>query len=88
LLKPGGLLVVSTDYWCEARDFSGVRDELGEVFVFAPDTIKALIETAQRCGFSPVGQADYACGEPVVQRPNVPELHKNYTFYYAAFTAD
>jgi SAM-dependent methyltransferase len=85
LLKPGGLLLLSTDYWCEVRDLSGVHDELGQVYVFAPQTMQALMTSAQQHGLAPIGTPDYACGDPVVQRPNVPQLHQQYTFYYAAF---
>lgn len=86
LLKPGGLLLISTDYWCQPRDLTGVRDELGPVYVFSPQTLQTqlLAGTAQH-GLDIIGTPDFACGELVVNRPTVPELHRQYTFYFLKY---
>lgn len=86
LLKPGGLLLISTDYWCETRDLTGVRDELGQVYVFSPHALQTqLLAKAADYGLEVVGTPDFACGDAVVNRPNVPELHRQYTFYFLKY---
>jgi SAM-dependent methyltransferase len=85
ILKPGGLLILSTDYWCEPLNVEGVRDELGPVYIYAPDTIRSVVEIAGRCGLRVIGEADFTCGDPVVRRPSVPEIHQKYTFYCLHF---
>lgn len=85
LLKPGGLLILSTDYTCQSIDLNGVRDELGPVHLFKPDTMADLIHLAEQQGFMPLGGAEYECGEVGIHRPNVPAINGRYTFYFAAF---
>lgn len=86
LLKPGGLLLISTDYWCQPRDLTGVRDELGQVYIFSPQTIQTqLLADAAQYNLEVVGTPDFECGEPVVNRPHVPELHRQYTFYFLKY---
>lgn len=82
VLKPGGLLLISTDFWCDTSDLQGIDDELGPVHLADPTTIQALIGLGQALGFKPLGAPDFTCGEPVVRRPNVPRLHQRYTFYF------
>lgn len=82
VLKPGGLLVISTDFWCEPLDLAGVEDELGPVRIFTPDDIRRdVLDVAASCGLQVVGEPDFACGEPVVNRPSVPAIDRRYTFY-------
>jgi SAM-dependent methyltransferase len=85
LLKPGGLLILSTDYTCQKIDLTDVRDELGPVHLFTPETMEDLLVLANQHGFTALGGAEYACGEVGVKRPNVPSIDGRYTFYFAAF---
>jgi len=82
LLKPGGLLIISTDFWCDTSDLQGIEDELGPVHLADPSTIQELISLGQELGFATTGAPDFACKEPVVRRSHVPRLHQRYTFYF------
>lgn len=86
VLKYNGLLIISTDFWCDTRDLQGISDELGAVHLADPTTIAEIITLAEKIGFRVAGTADFDCGEPVVRRPNVPRLHQRYTFYFLHFT--
>lgn len=86
VLKPGGLLVISTDFWCEPLDLEGVEDELGPVHVFSPDEIQRdILDTATQNGLRALGEPDFTCGDPVVNRAHIPALHRRYTFYCMSF---
>jgi 2-polyprenyl-3-methyl-5-hydroxy-6-metoxy-1,4-benzoquinol methylase len=85
LLKPGGLLIISTDYWCEPLNLAHSADEHGELYVFSPQTLQARIfDIAPQSGFEVLGVPDFSCGELKVERPHLPELDKKYTFYIMA----
>jgi SAM-dependent methyltransferase len=85
LLKPGGLLVISTDYWCNPRNLTNIADEHGELFIFSPESIqKSSLDIAPDCGFEVIGTPDFACGERMVERPHLPQLDKTYTFFIMA----
>ncbi len=86
VLKPGGLLTLSTDFWCAPLPLDGVTDEMGLVFVYDPDTIRTrILEPAAEIGLRVIGTPDFTCDEPLVNRPGVPALHKQYTFYWLHF---
>lgn len=85
LLKPGGLLILSTDYTCRTLDLTNVRDELGPVHLFTPESMADLIQLASEHGFTPLGSPDYTCGSVGIKRLNVPAIDGRYTFFFAAF---
>lgn len=86
LLRPGGLLIISTDYWQMPLDLDGAEDELGPVHIFSAESLKtSLFDPAERCGLRVIGQPDYTCEQPVVSRPSVPRIDGKYTFYYTSF---
>ncbi|MCS6837128.1 MAG: class I SAM-dependent methyltransferase [Anaerolineae bacterium] len=86
VLRPNGLLLLSTDYWCEALDLKSVYDELGPVYIFSSDMLHAqLIAPASQFGLRVIGTPDLTCGDPVVERPQVPSIHQRYTFYFLAY---
>lgn len=86
MLKPGALLALSTDFWCEPLPVDGVSDEIGPVYVYDPNTIRTrILEPAAEIGLRVVGTPDFTCGDPVVNRPSVPTLHQRYTFYWLHF---
>ncbi|MDQ7025045.1 MAG: methyltransferase domain-containing protein [Anaerolineae bacterium] len=85
LLKPDGLLIISTDYWCKPLDISQIEDEHGALYIFSPESIQsAIFDIAPDCGFDVIGTPDFSCGELRVERPHLPELDKTYTFYMMA----
>ncbi|WP_119065355.1 class I SAM-dependent methyltransferase [Aggregatilinea lenta] len=86
LLKPGGLLIISTDYWQTPLDLEGVEDELGPVHIFSAESLKAaLFDPAEQGGLRVAGQPDFTCDQPVVARPSVPQIDGKYTFYFMRF---
>ena len=67
ILKPGGYLITSTDYWCEPLAVGALQAYDQPVTIFSQMDVEHILEEAVRSGFSLVGQIDFACGEPVVQ---------------------
>ena len=66
LLKPGGLLITSTDFWCEPVDTAG-REAYGvAAHIFTPAEIGACVAAARRHGLRPTGPLDLRCDERVV----------------------
>jgi hypothetical protein len=67
ILRPGGYLVISTDYWCEPID-AGQRQCFGApVRIFTPQQIHDLLAQASEHGFRTTGIIDFRCEEAVVQ---------------------
>lgn len=84
ILRPKGLLLISTDYWSEPIDCSGIYpygEEAGEMKVFDEAGIRALIETAQSAGFEPCETPTFATTERAVRWDRV---DRDYTFYFLA----
>jgi SAM-dependent methyltransferase len=66
LLRPGGLLVTSTDFWCEPvatgdKEAYGVR-----AHVLTPAEIEACIAEGRRHGLRPTRRVDLRCEDKVV----------------------
>ena len=66
ILKPGGYLITSTDYWREPLATGALQAYGQPVTVFTPEDIEQILEMARRSGFSLVGDIDSACDRPVV----------------------
>ena len=66
LLRPGGVLVTSTDFWCEPLDTAGLTAYGGPVRVFTPADIAGWLPMAESLGLVPVRPLDLACDERVV----------------------
>jgi SAM-dependent methyltransferase len=67
LLRPGGVAVLSTDFWCEPLDVAG-RSAYGvPVHVLTPDDIGTWIEAAARHGLQPVAPTQMDCVDRVVR---------------------
>ncbi len=77
ILRPGGVLITSTDFWCEPLDVAGKEAYGGPVKVFGPDGIDELVALAREAGLEPVGAFDAACGEAIVHWTRV---DLDYTF--------
>jgi SAM-dependent methyltransferase len=69
LLKPGGFLITSTDYWPEKIDTSGIwpyGGRFGEMRVFSAKELGDLVEIADRCGLNLLEPLEYAANEAPV----------------------
>lgn len=66
LLKPGGVLVTSTDYWQTPIDTTGRKIYGVPVHIFTRTEILQAIELAERCGFALTEPIDLNCNERVV----------------------
>lgn len=58
LLRPGGILVTSTDFSRKPLDTRGMTAYGVPVHVFTPDEITAAIELARSLGLEPTGEVD------------------------------
>ncbi len=67
LLKPGGLLITSTDYFAEPIDTTGKAAHGAPVKVFCKREIEEMLALAARCGFEQTGKIDLECTEPTVR---------------------
>lgn len=63
VLRPGGLLITSTDYWEEAIDTAGKMAHGAPIKVFDRAGIEAMIALAIACGFETTGELDLSCSE-------------------------
>jgi SAM-dependent methyltransferase len=68
LLKTGGFLVLSTDYWASKLPQDGLYDDLYDcsVHIFSREEVRELLRCAASCGFEPVDTVDDRCEEKVV----------------------
>jgi SAM-dependent methyltransferase len=66
ILRPGGVLVTSTDYWQTPIDTEGKTCFEVPVHVFSEAEIRAAIGVAEEKGFEPTGPLDLSCDEKVV----------------------
>jgi SAM-dependent methyltransferase len=70
LLRQGGVLFTSTDYWCEPIDTRGIYPygpSLGEMRIFGPDDIRHLVELGAEAGLVPIEPLDLDCQAPLVE---------------------
>lgn len=85
VLRPGGLLIVSTDYWPEPIDCTGIYpygEEMGEMMVFDQQSMRHLLGEAESAGFEPITPVDLTTHEKVVHWERV---DRRYTFIYLAW---
>jgi SAM-dependent methyltransferase len=66
LLRPGGLLITSTDFWCEPVDTAGLEAYGGPVRIFTPADLAGWVERAAPLGLRPEREPELACEERVV----------------------
>lgn len=68
ILKPGGTLLLSTDYWCTAVASPGLYDDLYNcpVTIFTEESFRPFMVAAQTAGFVLPEAIDLRCGEPLV----------------------
>jgi hypothetical protein len=78
ILKDGGLLITSTDYWEYKIDTNNNFVYNNPVFIYDKKSIKTLLDKAYKRGFTLYGpNIDYKCEEKVV---NWKRFNLNYTF--------
>lgn len=66
LLRPGGVLVTSTDFWCEPVDTRGQAAYGGPIRIFTPTDIDRCRDLAAVHGLTALGPIDFVCDEQVV----------------------
>jgi hypothetical protein len=66
LLRPGGLLVTSTDFWCEPVETGDLTAYGGPVRIFTQADVAGWLPVAASVGLAPIGPLDLACDERVV----------------------
>lgn len=66
LLRPGGVLVTSTDFWCEPVETGGREAYGGPIRIFTPGDIEAFIVAAERYGLVGARPVALECQERVV----------------------
>jgi SAM-dependent methyltransferase len=77
ILKPGGVLITSTDYWEQPVDTTGKYQYGTQVHLFHADEIRTVIEDAKSIGFDITSEIDLTSDEKAVYWA-APNLH--YTF--------
>jgi SAM-dependent methyltransferase len=77
LLRPGGLLITSADYWQASIDTEGRQAYGVPVKIFTEDQILKTVGLAKQYGFATTGAIDLSCEEKVVHWG---EVGLDYTF--------
>ncbi|HUZ94507.1 MAG TPA: methyltransferase domain-containing protein [Edaphobacter sp.] len=67
VLKPGGLLITSTDYYPTAIDTRGKMAHGAAIKVFTRGEIQEILRLAQEVGFESTGKVDLECSERPVR---------------------
>lgn len=67
ILKPGGLLIVSTDYYPLPIDTDGARAFDAPIRIFTADEVRSAVEMAGKCGLHPTTQIALECTEKPVR---------------------
>lgn len=84
ILKPGGLLLVSTDYWPEPINCAGIYPygkEAGEMKIFTRETLSEFIALAKDASFELCAPLRYEANERAVRWERV---DRDYTFFFLA----
>jgi SAM-dependent methyltransferase len=67
VLKPGGLLITSTDYYPTAVDTQGKTAHGAAIKIFTKAEIEQILRLAMETGFESTGEVDLECNERPVQ---------------------
>jgi len=67
ILKPGGILFTSTDYWETSIDTRGQSAYGVPVRIFSRADVQGLLETAEDADLRPTGPLSFACKDRVVR---------------------
>lgn len=85
LLRPGGHLLVSTDYWPDPVDTTGIFPygvEFGEMKIFTRAEAEAFCAVATGIGLTPCAPVDFTAADRAVRWERV---DRDYTFLFVAF---
>ena len=86
LLRPGGTLIFSTDYWPQKISTEGIRLFGLDWRIFSAEEIEAFIDAAGERKLYPVGDPAGALRKSIADgKAPIPCMGKNYTFLYGAF---
>jgi len=85
LLKPGGYLLTTADYWPSPIDTKGIfpYGDLGEMKIFTQEDIEDLFVVAAQAGLHLIGDMDFSHKDKVVHWERV---DKKFTFIYFVLT--
>lgn len=67
VLKPGGLLITSTDYYPTPVDTRGQSAHGSPIKIFSKPEIQAALLLAKNIGFDTTGEIDLECGEKPIR---------------------
>lgn len=67
VLKPGGLLITSTDYYPEPIDTSGKAAHGAPIKIFCRRDAEEMIALAQSCGFETTGPVDLSASSRIIR---------------------
>lgn len=84
LLRPGGLLLTSTDYWSEPIDCGGIYPygpDGGEMKVFDPNGIREFVRLGEELGFKLTAPLELDTNEQAIHWERV---DRSYTFMFIA----
>lgn len=84
ILMPGGFLLISTDYWSDPVDCTGIFPygrEMGEMKIFLPRELEDFCRIAADAGFSLCSPLDLSTAERAVRWDRV---DREYTFAFIA----
>lgn len=66
ILKPGGMLISSIDYFSDPIDTKNAVSYGARVHIFSKTEVVAILRTAEECNFEPTGPLNLDCQEKVV----------------------
>jgi SAM-dependent methyltransferase len=84
ILKPGGLLLISTDFWPDPIDCTGIYpygEAMGEMKVFTADELSGFARAAEGMGFALCSPLELRAAERAVRWDRV---DREYTFAFIA----
>ncbi len=77
VLKPGGLLITSTDYYPTPIDTRGQTAHGSPIKIFSRPEIEHVLHLATEAGFEPTGDLDLECNERPIRWD---QFNLEYTF--------
>ena len=84
ILKPGGLLLVSTDYWSEPIDCSGIYPygyDAGEMKIIDPEELTGFVAMAEAAGMELCAPLQFETKDRAVRWERT---DRDYTFGFVA----
>lgn len=69
ILKPGGLLITSIDYWADGVDTPDDVPDGSPYHIFTESDMRTIFSTADSCGLRLTDPIDLACRERAIERP-------------------